>query len=227
MDLNDADRNPFEIVIEPPARQIATERRKRFRQVSLRTLLLLTAAVAVWVAHGKNHYDNARYARQIEAMRPLVRELYVEDPSQIAVVKQDERWYDQNEWRVYLPPGEYRLCIATHDVDEAGMAPVAESIPLAAGTREIALDQNRTAERNWKVLVTVDGEEVIRVNEPAAWDAGRGSSGGGLHSSVTQLPPREPAILFRRRFSVKTAPNRYSTPKGPSNGLLLWIEPDG
>lgn len=201
--------------------------RRRFRQISLRTLLLLTAAVAVWVAHLKNRHDNQILAKQIEAMWPLAHELVIEDPSQIAVVKQDERWYDQNDWKVYLPEGNYRLCVATREITENGSPPATKSTPLSAGTYHLAIKQKRDESKDWRVSIAVDGEEVLGVQEPAAWDAGHGSSGGGQYSSCTQFPPDQPVVLFRRRFTVETAPGSYSTPQGPTNGILLWIERAG
>jgi hypothetical protein len=195
------------------------------RQISLRTLLLLTAAVAVWIAHAKNRYDNGRLSEQIAAMRPLARELAIEDPAQFAVVKNEERWYDQNDWKVHLPPGDYELSLATRDVVETGVTPALKSVPLPAGLHEIAIEKTRADDKTWRVVVTVDGQEALRADEPADWDLGHGSSGGGLHSLSTQQPADAPLILFRRRFSVPQGKFSYSAPQGPCNGILLWIEP--
>lgn len=195
-------------------------------QIGLRTLLLLTAAVAVWLTHLKNRHDIADLTQKITAMRPLAHELFVDDPSQIAVVKQEERWYDQNDWKVHLPPGGYRLCLATQDINNDGLAPINSSAPLAAGTHDLALEQSRTKNKDWRMVVTTNGEEVLRVEEPADWNPGHGSSGGGQFSKSTQLPPDKPMVLFRRRFMVPTSATGYSTPMGPGPGLLLWIEPN-
>ena len=194
------------------------------RQVSLRTFLLLTAAVAVWIAHAKNRHDNEHVATQIKSLRPMARELMIEDPSLITVVKKEERWYDQNDWSVYLPEGSYRLCLATRDVAEGGLAPVSESISLSQGTHDIVLEQKRLEDKSWRTVVLLNGAEVLRVEEPANWNSGHGSTGGGQFSTSTQLPVNEPVMLFRRRFSVKTATGSHNTPKGPANGTLLWIE---
>ena len=142
------------------------------------------------MAHAKNHYENVKLAGQIQAMRPLARELMIDDPDRIAVVKQDERWYDQNDWKLYLPAGSYRLCLATKEVSNDGLATVNKSVALASGTRELAIEQQQANDKSWRIIVTVDGEEVLRADEPAAWNAGQGSTGGGGFSSSTQIAPR-------------------------------------
>jgi hypothetical protein len=212
-------------VPETPISPSPLPARKTVRQFNLRTLFLLTAAVAVWIGHAKNHYENVNLANQIEAMRPLARELMIDDPDQIAVVKCDEHWYDQNEWRVHLPTGSYRLCLATKEVDTGGLATINKSIPIESGTHELALEQKQAVDKSWFIIVTVDGAEVLRASEPTAWNTGHGSSGGGDFSRSTQIAPEKPVVLFRRRFMVKTVPSGYSIPMGPCDGLLLWIEP--
>lgn len=224
MDNHNAVDNGDEGLSPPESSLPRTAPRKAFVQVSLRTLLLLTAAVGVWVAYFKNRHDTADLAQKITSMRPLARELFVDDPSRIAVVKQEERWYDQNDWKVYLPPGEYRLCLATQNIDEKELAPINQSVSIDPGTHDLALEQTRIQDKAWRIVVMVDGEEVLRVEEPAGWNAGHGSSGGGQFSNSTQLPAHEPVVLFRRRFMVPTSPSGYAAPMGPCNGLLLWIE---
>jgi hypothetical protein len=195
------------------------------RQFSLRTLFLLTAAIALWIAHTKNHYGNVKLAGQIQGMRPLARELMIDDPDRIAVVKHDERWYDQNVWKLYLPSGSYRLCLATKEVGTDGLATINKSVAIDPGTRELALEQQQANDKSWRVIVTVDGEEVLRADEPAAWNPGEGSAGGGDFSRSTQIAPQEPVVLFRRRFMVQATAGSSSIPMGPCDGLLLWIEP--
>jgi hypothetical protein len=199
--------------------------RKKVRQFSLRTLFLLTAAIAVWIAYAKNCSENASLAKQIEAMRPLAHELLVDDPDQIAVVKQDEHWYDENEWKVHLPSGSYRLCLATKEVDTDGLATINKSVAIVAGTHDLALELKRADDKSWLIIVTMDGEEVLRVDEPTAWNPGQGSAGGGEFSRSTRIARQETVVLFRRRFMVQAASGGSSMPMGPCDGLLLWIEP--
>ena len=73
-------------------------------QFGLRSIFLVTAAIAVWAAVFANNRENAMLESRIASLRPLARELVVDDPTQIAVVKLDELWYDENIWDVHCRP---------------------------------------------------------------------------------------------------------------------------
>lgn len=197
---------------------------RRWWQVGLRTLLLLTAALAVWMAFFINRRQNAVLEARIGAMVPLAHELIVGDEKKIAVVKLEEYWYDENRWDLYLPRGRYRLCLATRDLTDAGLPPALRSVPIAAGLHHLALEQWQDQDA-WRITVTGDGAEKLSVVEPKEWNPGRGSTGGGQYPVSEQLPPDKPAVLFRRRFMREDCKGRMTTPSGPSEGILLWIEP--
>ncbi len=202
---------------------VESSRKSRW-QFRLRTLFLLVAAIAVWLTFLVNREQNARLRSRIDALQPMAHELLIDDPGKIAVVKLEEYWYDENRWDLHLPPGNYRLCLATRDVDDPGLAPLRESVPLAAGRHRIALDLEPDAS-GWRVRVAVDGAKVLEVTETREWDPGRGSTGGGEYSQSKQFPVEQPLVIFRRRFHRPTGAGSFSTPKGPCEGILLWIEP--
>jgi hypothetical protein len=201
----------------------AKQPRRRRWQLGVRTLLLLMAAIAVWMAYFVNRRHNAALAARIKAMVPLAHELVIEDARKIAVVKLEEYWFDENRWEVYLPAGQYRLCVATHGIDKNGLAPVVKSTPIEAGRHLLALEQQRDNDV-WRITALWDGRERIAVEEPKDWDPGTGSVGGGDYSLSEQLPPDQPAVLFRRRFMREVGKGRTTTPNGPTEGLMLWIE---
>jgi hypothetical protein len=163
-------------------------------------------------------------------MRPLARELVVKDQNKIAVVKCEETWYDENEWEVYLPSDGYQLSLATQEIDQNNTTTPApsKSVPLPAGRFRLALTQE-SHNGGWQVRVTKDGEELIAVDEPLAWYPSAGSVGGGNYTTSQQFKPTEDVLLFHRRFSkiVQTGTNTTTsqTPKTPSEGVALWIEP--
>lgn len=209
----------------PPGEAGRPAGRRRW-QVGLRTVFLLVMAVAVWVTVFVNRRENARLQARIEASTPLAHELEVDDPGKVAVVKLEEYWFDENRWDVYLPAGRFRLCLATREVDEAGLAPLVQSKPVAAGRHRLALDQVRVKDA-WRVTATLDGADLLAVDEPKDWDPGAGSTGGGQYPVSTQFAADKPVVLFRRRFTRRDSQGRSQTPPGPCAGVLLWIERTG
>jgi hypothetical protein len=193
-------------------------------QIGLRTILLFMAAIAAWMTYVANRQHNAWLRQRITALRPLARELVIDDETQIAVVKLEELWYDENRWELYLPPGEYRLCVATHNIDRNGLAPVVTSTLLKSGRHSLALEQAED-QAGWHARVTSDGSGRLVVDEPKVWNPGHGSSGGSQISVSTQLPANQPAVLFRRVYMRPFGKGGAQSPSGPSNGILLWIEP--
>lgn len=190
-------------------------------QVGLRTIFLLIAAIAVWMTVLINGRRNASLEAAIARMRPLARELIVEDPSRIVVVKLEELWLDENRWEVYLPQGEYRLCLATRNVEPDGITRAVTSARLEKGRHRLALDLHPEA-GGWRVAVTVDGAERLSVEEPKEWNPGRGSTGGS--EGQTPSAAEKPVVLFRSRFSRPDGRGGASAPVGPAEGILLWIE---
>jgi hypothetical protein len=188
-------------------------------------MVLLTAAIAVWVTYYSNRKYNAGLEARIAVMRPMAHELAIDDPGQIAVVKLEELWYDENRWDLFLPDGRYRLCLATREIGPTGLAPVVKSARLGPGRHSLALEERREGP-GWRVVAMWDGTGWLGAGEPAEWDPGVGSTGGGEYSVSTQLPADKPAVLFRRIFNRRDAKGVSSTPAVPAEGILLWIERD-
>ena len=204
---------------------IVTRPRPKGLQFGLRTLFMLMAAIAVWTTYFSNRHHIAVLEAGITAMRPLAHELIVNDADKIAVVKLAELWYDENRWEISLPDGVYRLCLATREIDTDGLAPVVKSEPLAAGRHSLQLEQQEV-NAGWRVTVAGDGKTLLAVEEPKPWYPGSGSTGGGLHSESAQLTPDQSVVLFRRRFTRPDGAGQVKSPSGPTEGILLWIEPN-
>lgn len=201
----------------------AKSRATRF-QFGLRSLFLLVAATAVWTTYFSNRHRITALEAGITTMRPLAHELVVNDADKIAVVKLEELWYDDNRWEVSLPDVKHRLCLATREIDTEGLAPVMRSEAIEAGRHSIYLKQREDG-AGWLVTAGWDGSRLLLVQEPKEWNPGSGSTGGGHHSQCTQSAVDEPLILFRRRFSLPSHTGQVTTPPGPTEGILLWIEP--
>ncbi len=176
-------------------------------QVGLRTLVLLMAAIAVWMTYFINRRHNAAVEARIKVMVPLAHELIVDDPKAIAVVQLEPYWFDDFRWDISLPDGQYRLCLATRGIDDDGFAPEVKSAPITSGRHQLAIDQQLRSDV-WRVNVVWDGRELIAAEEPKDWDAGTGSMGGSQYSLSEQLSADKPAVLFRRRFMRRSDTGR-------------------
>ncbi len=211
--MTDPDDRPHEPSSVVPSRAGRT----RF-QFGLRVVFWLVAAVAVWMTVYINREESARLARQIERLRPLAPELVVDDLEKPVLVKFDELWFDENRWGLYLPPGRYRICLATRGVDVKGFPSSFASTTIGPGRHFLALEQSE-AKPGWRFGVIGDGARLLSVDETPNW-AGTGWSSGG----VSPMGEDWPIVLIRRRNIRSDAGGRSTPPQGPTEGLLLWIE---
>ncbi len=210
---------------EPAKVEDVAQRKRRFAlRWSLQTLFLVTAVVAVWVAVFHYRQQNTRLEREVASIRQMAREFVVEDEEQIAIVMLPQTWFDESRWKIHLPKGDYVMRLATRQVSEKGLAPVLDETPISPGRHEIELlhsDQRDCRE----ITVTFDGQSLIEVVERPDWFPGHGSVGGSEIGACEQLSPGKPVVLFRRRFTRPSKTGQSPTPKGPTEGLMLWIEP--
>lgn len=190
-------------------------------QVGVRTLILLVAAVALWTSYFVDQGRIAALKRQIARDRPLVRELVVEDPRQIAAVKRETTWFGENRWEFYLPEGGHRLCLATRAIPQAGLAADGASLPLRPGRHVVVLEQIKGDDRQ-RVVATVDGRHRLELEKPRAM----GYSSESPADQIPSAPADVPLVLHRLRDSQSLGQGRSGPPPGPTDGILLWIEPE-
>lgn len=235
-----------QVIPEPPGagpRETPPDRAPRSRwQVGLRGLMLFTAAVAVWMTYLLNRHYNASLAARIPAMRPFAHELVVADETKAAVVKLEELWLDDDRWDVYLPPGQYRLCLSTRGMGRNGVPPAETSQPIQPGrhTIELALRREKSG---WRVEVICDGARLLTADETPEWKPSKTFledfskrttlpadelivlQGGGF-SSVQEGPASEPIQFFYSGpLSLRGGDVIALDPGGPDEGIRLWIEP--
>jgi hypothetical protein len=237
-----------QVIPEPPGagpRETPPDRAPRSRwQVGLRGLMLFTAAFAVWTTYLLNRHHNASLAARIPAMRPFAHELVVADETKAAVVKLEELWPDDDRWDVYLPPGQYRLCLATRGIGYNGVPPAETSQPIQPGRHTIELAIRKT-KSGWRVEASSDGARLLTVDETPEWNPIKTFSADGDFSKSTTLPAGELIVLQGGGFgSMQNGPASEPiyflhagggslrggevvalSPGGPYEGIRLWIEP--
>ncbi len=192
-------------------------------QFRVRTLCLLVAAVAIFVSYSHDRYRLATLESRIGLMRTLARQLQIHDVNQIAVVQRVPRWYDDNRWEVYLPKGEYRICLGTRGVNRVGrfgLTSVTASERLQSGLHLIAIELEP---ENGSCRVTVNraGTTVFSILEPDIPNGGFGMTSSPEVPASKQVAVSDPVVLFRRHFVGSAAP---SSPNRSADGALLWIE---
>lgn len=207
--------------------------RPRWRRVQLpvRTLLLVIAAMAVWMTVLTNDRHIITLNTGIAGLRVLSRELFVSNPDQFAVVHRIPVWYDEAIWDVHVPQGTYRLALATRELPTDGQGPATvpppvvpgQTFPITSGRHTVALESSKI-DSGWRVVVRLDGEPVLTRDEPAEWNSGHGSYGGAQFSVVTQSPADKPLILYHRRFMVRDD-NGQASVRTIGEGIHLRIEP--
>ena len=200
----------------------STRPRQLRLQLGLRVVFWLVAVFAVWMTVGINRSENRRLAAKIEQLRPIARDLVVDDPTRIAVVKLDELWYDESRWDVYLPPGKYRVCLATREVDDKGFPEAFWRAPIEPGRHRLGLELKMLGSAR-RIEIIRDGASLLSIRETNDW-AGSGWSSQGAFSTSEQRPADQRLELHRRRFSYSDGKGRNVRDFGPSNGILLWIQ---
>ncbi len=198
-------------------------KRRSALQWNLQTLLLLTAVVAVWAGYLRYGSEIPQLEQEIDAMKRMVRELVIEDPQKVAIVKLQELWMDDQRWDVYLPEGSYALRLATREVGEEGLAPVAAEVPIPAGQHRLELRREEDGD-GWQIVALVDDQPAIEAAEEPGWYPGRGTEGSGAGSISTQQAADLPLEVQRFRFPKVRNDGTYKAPPEPTEGLLLWIE---
>ncbi len=215
-----------ESVTEAQDAPVESMPRKRRSVFNLQNMLLLVAAIGVWTSWWFKQQDIARLKARIAVMRPIARELEVDDPKKFAVVQLDAHWSDDHQWDVHVPDGKFDLCIATRGIKEANVPIKATArVSIPPGRHRLSLDQVET-DKGWRVSVRQDGNEILGVDEPKEWRTSTGSSTVSGYAKSTQLPTEKPMMLMHRRFT-KTGANRNVWNIQLEEGVVLWIVPEG
>jgi hypothetical protein len=197
--------------------------RRRWRQLSLRTVFLLMAAIGVWLAYFVNRRHNALVQSRIDTLVPLAHELVIDDPAKIAVVYMEQYWFSDDRWEIYLPEGKYRLSLATRGIDDKGFPAAATTTPIESGRHIIAFEQ-RTRADGWRLVALCDGKDVLAVDETKEWEGQHGANTEGQGSPSEQLAPDQPVVFKRMRFMRPYDFSKVTGREAAPEGALLWLE---
>ncbi|MGN6544687.1 MAG: hypothetical protein ACTHK7_06540 [Aureliella sp.] len=201
--------------------------RMRLPQIGLSTLLLATACIATWVSTWLNQRQIERLDKRVTAMKLLTRELVVKDRAQIAVVRQQPEFNDQELWRVYLPREGLRLHLKTGKVPDIGKAVNAQAdvavAPLTGGHHTIEL-KSTSEDDLWITRVFVDNQPVLTARDPRNWKGTGGYTSSTSFDEQFDFPADQPVVLFHRLFRNPSGKSNSVPPPAFDNGIVLWIQ---
>jgi hypothetical protein len=183
------------------------------------------AVIAIGIAIRNVRRDTEILRAQIPGLLSVARELEVDDPTRFAVVARLPEWFAEMIWDLHVPEGAtFELCLAMDQIAQDGLAEPVKCVQIDSGRRKIEF-KYETRPDDSIASVLVDDEVVIRERRPKDWEPRVGSSGSSSISHSDQHDAAKPLVLFRRRFMVRVTKGNSTTPKVPTQGILIWIEP--
>jgi hypothetical protein len=205
---------------------------KRALRVSLRTLLVLTAFVAMMVSLLVSTGNNRRLARVNESLvaenrrlRDEVGELSIDDEGRLHAIRTSADSYLEWTWRVWIPKGrEYRLRCVASDVPAKGWptGTGASIMRLPAGEQVIRYRIRRDPRdgRFYGDLSTSDGSVGHHEHPWVEWPS-RVSTTGGVGTTTRAYEADRIVELCRHRVSQASSSEDI---EDPSAGFLIWFE---
>jgi hypothetical protein len=183
--------------------------------------MLLIAVAAVWTAYYTGRKSIERDLVAIEAMHALAPELLVRNRNEYTCLQID-RADDIREFQCYLPAGrDYKLQLLWSKefaLDGKTLQPEI-SATMTAGYHQILLNQLPD-----KLVVTVDGEEVIDVPRKHPESISSASTGVSDRFESQWYPMNQPLTLVRLRETTNGQFLNGQFLNGAGHGIALWIE---
>ena len=215
----------------------------RFR-VRLSDLLLLTAAIAILLAHFRVRQELASTQSSVSSMRRLARELVVDDESMFAAVSRSPTLPGETLFDVFVPqPPEtierYELCLNLEAIVDFGSYPAElkfpkpiDRVPITPGRHSIEVrhhEPDSTDPAGKHVIeILLDDQAVMNGTRDSNWKPSGGYTSYGSMTETRQFQADAPVQLHRRRFNepIKGGGSRSAPGDQPVNGVLLWIRPN-
>ena len=137
-------------------------------------------------------------------------------------------------YRVYIPPGSYRVCIAFQWVASGFPEPIKKARAFAGGTEFLltaGLGQGGNGEWNVTVITPEVGSRVTDRHGQLNWLSELNTLGSNYWQNESDYFQKaqqsysadRPIEIMRLRAGSSQA--RGEDSYGPSDGLMIWIEP--
>jgi len=195
------------------------------RRFSLRSLLAVTAFVAMAIVIWQLYTELAPLRAEVRRLRDEVGELSIDDEAKLYAIRvragEDMTW----KWRVWVPEGRaYEIRYVGDQIPKQGFPRASGMISFnQSGESWIEYQISRDARSGAMTgELTTNGGSVGGGEQ--AWVSGSWvSSGDGVGTSTEEFDPRQPVVLTRNR--VSTTANDSSKIEDPSQGFMIWLVP--
>ena len=192
---------------------------------SLRTLILLTTAIAVWVPGVIAHYAAKGLTASNASMRLASQDFQIDDPEELTARRMPNLIRNWEVWKVHIPASRpYRVCLAAGELSPLGDPSDHPSRELPPGRHEVALKIDRQDRHRWECWI--DGQRWTDVEHAPAIPINGGYSQQGVRTETSSTAsPGERLMLDDVRAMRKGLGMSNVGEDENYFGHRLWIEP--
>lgn len=195
-------------------------------------LLLMTAAIAVWIPAWLAFRIIPCLEADVQIMRKATLDLVVEDPTQLTVRALPSVWRKMDIWKYYAPAeSELELRLGTEGISARGLPVDYQAVSLPFGEHLIQLKRTRDG-NGFHNFLYIDGEMLLEKHHPKSWLNSESSSTTTDLDNASQTFPLTAIVRLREERASPNHPIRNSGYRvvqlegdQDHKGVVLWISP--
>lgn len=197
--------------------------------------------IGLGVLVGQLWWEVGPLRQQVRGMRAELGLLNIDDPTVAQAIQLGTKSSDHWKWRIYLPPqGKYELIVCSgtippHGVHQNWYNAIRQNTSGMSSTiaeGEFVLHVELIKEGSQWNVITTRGEGLNRsvMSVEGEWLSqivGRGVTSSVSADKAALFPPGQPIHLMSLLEPVVTkngTSTSFTTPTGPANGIVVWIE---
>ncbi|MEO1614770.1 MAG: hypothetical protein AAFV88_02910 [Planctomycetota bacterium] len=192
----------------------------------LRSLLLFTLAIAVWLPGFFFWKEKQSIESDLRILRQLSPDLAIIDEDKICIRVLPSVWSNITSWRYYLPEDTgMEIHLASEGINSLGAPREFQSMRLPAGIHRLDLKSTtKNGERNH--VLYLDREVVISQNGGVEFDSYSTSSTSGVTNQSSAYPLDESLVLKTSRIIPMINGRSLQPPEEcDAVGCRIWMSP--
>ncbi|MDB4540416.1 hypothetical protein N9250_01880 [bacterium] len=209
---------------------VLSNKMRRSMRFGLSELLLLTAAIAVWIPVFVARRRIPPLERDIQIMRRATTDLFVEDETQLTARVLPNILPHLSVWKCRSPlDAKLELRMATEGINSLGLPTGYQSVVLPGGANTIHLKTIKD-QHGFHEFVYLDGAVVLEEHHPLEWaDTFTSSSKTDVGREAGTFPLDQVLMLVDERYSLRHPYLKNEIAPAAADqdhkGVLLWISP--